>query len=75
MNTLNIGDIIPCGATLLAQDLKTRFILAMFRGEFVTWGHTGDYETYWGHYFKDLTEATTDYNKRVAEATEVRGRT
>ncbi len=64
MTTLNIGDTLPNGATLLAE--HNGVVLAQVKpSEWATWQHNGDYGTYWGHYTCNIVEAMTDYAERA----------
>jgi hypothetical protein len=42
-------------------------VLCKFRHEFVTWRLGLDGSTYSGHYFREITDAVEDYQKRIKE--------
>lgn len=56
------GDKLPNGAVVIM--IKTNYVLAIYRGEFVTWeySHTGN--TVRGNYFKSLHLALKNLYRR-----------
>lgn len=69
--TIKTGSVLPNGATALATaenqgNFRSTFVLAEFRGEYVTWATDHEGNCYWGHYFQDdLLAAAKDLEERA----------
>ena len=65
------GDKLPNGAVVLGIDYSSNgdhYVLAVYRGEFVTWLYCNNGETCYGKYFKDLREAMDNLKERVEKS-------
>ena len=69
MKTLNNGDTLRNGATVLEHDPGAGIVLAMRavsldRVQYITWHLDSLGAAYWGHYFDDMVLAVQDYQRR-----------
>jgi hypothetical protein len=59
------------GASITAyywvEDREIAVILAVYRGEFVTWLMDADNDTFQGHYFKNYRAALMDFFDRIKQ--------
>lgn len=66
---LKRGSLLPNGARVIearAVSIGGYVVLAQWGDEYITWRAEGEGDCYWGHYFRSVTEAARDYEKRIA---------
>lgn len=62
-------EILPNGAIVFAK--RPGVVLALYRGDFVTWCIDDEQNCFWGHYFRrDIVAAVASFNKRRSYADE-----
>ena len=59
---------IPAHGAFPEGPVDGHVVLARFRGnEYVTWVTDPDGNAFWGHYHRDIVEASQDFAERVAQ--------
>lgn len=64
IRTLNNGAVVLSEE---AVDADCSIVLAWNGREYVTWSCFKGQECYWGHYYKDLAMAQSDFSNRIGK--------
>ena len=68
---IKMGDTLKNGSIVIAIDKGIVLAMMPYKSEYVTWSINSDGETYFGHYFASLKNATNDFYSRVDDQSEV----